>query len=70
MPSPQDVSARRRSFRQLHASGCFVIPNPWDPGSANYLEKLGFRHWPAPVRALPGGTARPLGKASALRLCG
>jgi 2-methylisocitrate lyase-like PEP mutase family enzyme len=43
MLSPQDVSARRRLFRQLHASGCFVIPNPWDPGSARYLESLGFR---------------------------
>ena len=43
MPAPQDVSARRRTFRQLHQSGCFVIPNPWDPGSACYLEKLGFR---------------------------
>jgi len=43
MPSPQDVAARRRTFRQLHAAGCFVIPNPWDPGSAKYLEKLGFR---------------------------
>jgi 2-methylisocitrate lyase-like PEP mutase family enzyme len=43
MPSSADVSARRRTFRQLHASGCFVIPNPWDPGSARYLEKLGFK---------------------------
>jgi 2-methylisocitrate lyase-like PEP mutase family enzyme len=43
MPSPQELSARRRTFRQLHASGCFVIPNPWDPGSANYLAKLGFK---------------------------
>jgi 2-methylisocitrate lyase-like PEP mutase family enzyme len=43
MPSPEDVSARRRTFRQLHASGCFVIPNPWDAGSAGYLEKLGFK---------------------------
>jgi 2-methylisocitrate lyase-like PEP mutase family enzyme len=43
MPSPQEVSARRRMFRELHASGCFVIPNPWDQGSAVYLEKLGFR---------------------------
>jgi 2-methylisocitrate lyase-like PEP mutase family enzyme len=43
MPSPQDVSARRGAFRQLHASGCFVIPNPWDPGSAKYLEKLGYK---------------------------
>ena len=41
-PSP-DVPARRRRFRELHASGCFVIPNPWDPGSAKYLEKLGFQ---------------------------
>jgi 2-methylisocitrate lyase-like PEP mutase family enzyme len=40
--SSQDIAARRRAFRQLHESGCFVIPNPWDPGSAKYLEKLGF----------------------------
>jgi 2-methylisocitrate lyase-like PEP mutase family enzyme len=43
MPSNQDVSLRRRTFRQLHASGCFVLPNPWDVGSAKYLEKLGFK---------------------------
>jgi 2-methylisocitrate lyase-like PEP mutase family enzyme len=43
MPSPQDIAQRRRVFRQLHASGCFVIPNPWDPGSARYLQKLGFK---------------------------
>jgi len=43
MLSPQDVSARRQALRQLHASGCFVIPNPWDAGSACYLQKLGFR---------------------------
>jgi 2-methylisocitrate lyase-like PEP mutase family enzyme len=29
-------------FRELHASGCFVLPNPWDVGSAIYLEHLGF----------------------------
>ena len=29
-------------FRALHESGCFVIPNPWDIGSAVYLYKLGF----------------------------
>ena len=43
MPVPPDLSARRQAFRQLHASGCFVIPNPWDQGSARYLEKLGFQ---------------------------
>ena len=29
-------------FRRLHESGCFVLPNPWDAGSAIYLEQLGF----------------------------
>ncbi|HKP47458.1 MAG TPA: isocitrate lyase/phosphoenolpyruvate mutase family protein [Pyrinomonadaceae bacterium] len=29
-------------FRELHQSGCFVLPNPWDAGSALYLEHLGF----------------------------
>ncbi|MEO8653409.1 MAG: isocitrate lyase/phosphoenolpyruvate mutase family protein [Ramlibacter sp.] len=43
MLSLHDVSARRRAFRQLHQSGCFVIPNPWDPGSALYLQQLGFK---------------------------
>lgn len=43
MLSPHDVSARRRAFRQLHESGCFVIPNPWDVGSARYLQQLGFK---------------------------
>ena len=43
MLSPQDVSARRRAFRRLHQSGCFVIPNPWDAGSARYLQGLGFK---------------------------
>lgn len=43
MPAASDVANRRRAFRALHASGCFVIPNPWDPGSAKYLGKLGFQ---------------------------
>ena len=30
------------NFRRLHESGCFVLPNPWDAGSAIYLEKIGF----------------------------
>lgn len=34
--------ARRRQFRALHDEGCFVIPNPWDVGSARYLQHLGF----------------------------
>src|SRR5438552_14880072 len=30
-------------FRELHESGCFVLPNPWDVGTAIYLEHLGFK---------------------------
>jgi 2-methylisocitrate lyase-like PEP mutase family enzyme len=30
------------TFRALHQSGCFVLPNPWDAGSAIFLERLGF----------------------------
>jgi 2-methylisocitrate lyase-like PEP mutase family enzyme len=33
---------RVTEFRRLHESGCFVIPNPWDVGSAIVLEKMGF----------------------------
>jgi len=33
---------RYAAFRNLHVSGCFVIPNPWDVGSAKVLERLGF----------------------------
>src|ERR1700677_4800600 len=38
-----DFSARRAAFRQLHESGGFVIPNPWDVGTARYLRQLGFK---------------------------
>jgi 2-methylisocitrate lyase-like PEP mutase family enzyme len=34
---------KRATFRKLHAEGCFVIPNPWDIGSARYLQGLGFK---------------------------
>jgi 2-methylisocitrate lyase-like PEP mutase family enzyme len=37
-----DPGIRRAAFRRLHESGCFVIPNPWDVGTARYLRHLGF----------------------------
>ena len=37
------ISDKRRVFRSLHDQGCFVIPNPWDVGSARYLQHLGFK---------------------------
>ena len=37
------ISDKRRAFRRLHEAGCFVIPNPWDLGSARFLQSLGFK---------------------------
>ena len=37
------ITDKRRTFRALHQSGCFVIPNPWNAGSARYLQGLGFK---------------------------
>ena len=37
------ISEKRRTFFELHRSGCFVIPNPWDVGSARFLQSLGFK---------------------------
>lgn len=37
-----DIHARRQAFRALHQAGCFALPNPWDVGTARYLQHLGF----------------------------
>jgi 2-methylisocitrate lyase-like PEP mutase family enzyme len=42
MPRPS-VADKRRTFHELHKSGCWVIPNPWDVGSARWLQGLGFK---------------------------
>ncbi len=41
--SHPSIADRRRTFRQLHEAGCFVIPNPWDIGSARMLQGVGFK---------------------------
>jgi 2-methylisocitrate lyase-like PEP mutase family enzyme len=41
--NPPGIADKRRVFHALHADGCFVIPNPWDIGSARYLQSLGFK---------------------------
>src|ERR1700728_221418 len=43
MPARPTVADKRKTFRQLHEAGCFVIPNPWNVGSARYLQGLGFK---------------------------
>ena len=37
------IAEKRAAFRKLHETGCFVIPNPWNVGSARYLQGLGFK---------------------------
>jgi 2-methylisocitrate lyase-like PEP mutase family enzyme len=41
--SRPSAAEKRQTFRKLHESGCFVIPNPWNVGSARYLQGLGFK---------------------------
>ncbi|HEY4184398.1 MAG TPA: isocitrate lyase/phosphoenolpyruvate mutase family protein [Polyangia bacterium] len=36
------TAEKRSAFRALHASGCFVLPNPWDVGTARMMQHLGF----------------------------
>jgi len=39
----KSIEEKRETFRKLHENGCFAIPNPWDIGTAKYLEHLGFK---------------------------
>jgi 2-methylisocitrate lyase-like PEP mutase family enzyme len=41
--SRPSTAEKRKTFRKLHEAGCFVIPNPWNVGSARYLQELGFK---------------------------
>lgn len=58
------ISARRRAFKALHASGCFIIPNPWDVGSARYLQGLGFKALATTSSGYAWSRGRPDGGAS------
>jgi 2-methylisocitrate lyase-like PEP mutase family enzyme len=53
------VGERRAAFRRLHETGCFVLPNPWDAGTAIALERLGF----AAIASTSAGMAWSLGRA-------
>ncbi|HZP78445.1 MAG TPA: isocitrate lyase/phosphoenolpyruvate mutase family protein [Pseudolabrys sp.] len=73
MPSVID---KCRAYRQLHASGCFVIPNPWDVGTARYLQSLGFKALASTsagfafTQGLPDGTmSREMMLAHLAELC-
>lgn len=62
--SRPSISAKRRAFHDLHRSGCFVIPNPWDPGSARFLESLGFKALATTSSGFAWSRARPDGGIS------
>ncbi len=47
------------AFRALHAEGCFVLPNPWDAGSAVYLARLGFKALASTSAGAAFARARP-----------
>ncbi|HQR20913.1 MAG TPA: isocitrate lyase/phosphoenolpyruvate mutase family protein [Burkholderiaceae bacterium] len=57
--SRPSVADKRRTFRRLHEDGCFVIPNPWDPGSARFLESLGFKAIATTSAGFAWSQARP-----------
>ena len=58
------IADKRRTFRQLHDSGCFVIPNPWDAGSARFLQSLGFKAIATTSAGFAWSTGRPDNGAS------
>jgi len=41
--SRPSIADKRRTFHKLHEAGCFAIPNPWDVGSARFLQSMGFK---------------------------
>jgi 2-methylisocitrate lyase-like PEP mutase family enzyme len=56
---PATTADKRATFRKLHEAGCFVLPNPWDVGSAKALQCLGFKA----VASTSAGFAWSIGKA-------
>jgi 2-methylisocitrate lyase-like PEP mutase family enzyme len=53
------IADKRRTFHELHESGCFVLPNPWDVGSALYLQSLGFKALATTSSGLAWSEGRP-----------
>lgn len=57
--SVASLAEKRAAFRQLHESGCFVIPNPWDAGSAVLLQSLGFKALASTSAGMAWSMAKP-----------
>ena len=61
---PASVADKRAAFRRLHQSGCFVMPNPWDAGTAFALEALGFKALASTSAGMAWSLGRPDGGVS------
>lgn len=53
------IAEKRAAFRQLHRDGCFVMPNPWDSGSALVLQSLGFKALASTSAGMAWSMGRP-----------
>jgi 2-methylisocitrate lyase-like PEP mutase family enzyme len=53
------TAEKRARFRALHASGCFILPNPWDIGSARMFQHLGFQALASTSSGFAWSTGRP-----------
>src|SRR3954468_21317918 len=58
------TAEKRANFRKLHETGCFVLPNPWDIGSARYLAHLGFKALASTSAGYAWSTGRPDNKVT------
>ncbi|MGH8850401.1 MAG: isocitrate lyase/PEP mutase family protein [Casimicrobiaceae bacterium] len=58
------IADKRRVFQQLHEAGCFIIPNPWDVGSARFLQRLGFKALATTSSGFAWSQGRPDGAIS------
>lgn len=56
---PVSTAQKRATFRKLHESGCFVLPNPWDVGSARLLAGMGFKALASTSSGFAWSTGRP-----------
>jgi 2-methylisocitrate lyase-like PEP mutase family enzyme len=58
------IADKRRAFHELHKSGCFVIPNPWDVGSARFLQSLGVKALATTSSGFAWSQGQPDGRSS------
>ena len=58
------TAEKRAAFHALHQSGCFTLPNPWDAGSAKYLQSMGFKALASTSAGLAWSIGKPDNKVT------